>query len=99
MIDAMRPSPVLAALYLDLVREAVGAGTSSVTKPLDRLSQLVNLSIDEVRSTLQELRPPLLEAQGLAASLRIELGDLRGDSDGTDVEFVVDRGCRGAALA
>lgn len=73
--DRLGQSLASARLHLDLVREGLGDAAASVARPLDRLSQLVELAIAEVRSTLTALRPPLLEEHGLAASLRTDLAD------------------------
>ena len=66
-----------ARLHLDLLREALGDPPPAVEKTMDRLSKLLELSVAEVRSTLATLRPPVLESQGLVASLSHEVDDLR----------------------
>jgi PAS domain S-box-containing protein len=59
-----------ARLYLDVALRSAGA---PIPAPLSKLSALLDTAIAEVREVLVDLRPPLLEAQGLARSLRDEV--------------------------
>lgn len=65
-----------ARLYLDVALRSAGAPapvTNGVQGPLSKLSTLLDTAVAEVRDVLVDLRPPLLEAQGLARSLRDEV--------------------------
>lgn len=80
-----------ARLYLDLVRNPSTARPTPGS-PVERLTQLLDQAVDEVRGTLVLLRPPLLEAQGLAASLRTELSGFGMGGLSTEVRLDVHRG-------
>lgn len=62
-----------ARLYLDVIQAAHVAGTSVAPHLVSKSVELVSGAIAEVRNVLLDLRPPLLEEQGLAAALDNEL--------------------------
>lgn len=88
--DRLGQSLGSARLYLDLLRDALGrTPPEPVARSLERLTQLVQLSVGEVRATLAALRPPLLETQGLASALRMELADYDERGPATAVRLQV----------
>jgi PAS domain S-box-containing protein len=75
-----------ARLHLDL---ALGDAADAVSEQrLGRVSTLLNDAIGEVRRVLVELRPPLLQEQGLAAALDNEIR--RSAADGLGVRVRLD---------
>lgn len=62
-----------ARLYLDVIQAAQAEGQAVAPELLSKALALLTGAIAEVRHVLLELRPPLLEDQGLAAALDNEL--------------------------
>lgn len=62
-----------ARLYLDVIQAAQAAGSPVAPHLVSKSVELVSGAIAEVRHVLLDLRPPLLEEQGLAAALDNEL--------------------------
>lgn len=62
-----------ARLYLDVIQSAQADGRPVPPELLNKALTLLTGAIAEVRHVLLELRPPLLEEQGLAAALDNEL--------------------------
>lgn len=60
-------------LYLDMMQTALSAGAPILPALVSKSVALVAGAIAEVRNVLIELRPPLLQEQGLAAALDNEL--------------------------
>ncbi len=76
-----------ARVYLDVALRSL---PPPVPGPLVKLSELVDSAVAQVRDVLVDLRPPLLEAQGLARSLRDEVQRQAGELDDLHVDFAVD---------
>lgn len=78
----------LAAIRLnfDALQADLPADQSSSVYPR-RLDQLITLAISQVRCSLVELRPPLLEELGLIAALEHELGGPGTTHPGTELIF------------
>lgn len=62
-----------ARLYLDVLQASVAENRSGAADMVSKTLEMVTDAIGEVRHVLLELRPPLLEEQGLAAALDNEL--------------------------
>ncbi|MBP8272076.1 MAG: PAS domain-containing protein, partial [Sphaerotilus sp.] len=73
-----------ARLYLDVAMEQAGAAEHDA---LSRGSSLLDTAIAELRHVLRDMRPPLLEEQGLAAALDNELRSSPAQDMGLRVEL------------
>ena len=73
-----------ARLYLDVAMEQAGAAEHDA---LSRGSSLLDTAIAELRHVLRDMRPPLLEEQGLAAALDNELRSSPAQDMGLSVEL------------
>ena len=82
--DRLGQTLTSARLHLDLALGQPAAGGER----LERVSALLDDAIGEVRRVLVELRPPLLQEQGLAAALDNEIR--RGAVSGLDVAVRLD---------
>lgn len=77
-----------ARLYLDVIQAAQLSGAPVAPDLVSRSVELVSGAIAEVRHVLLDLRPPLLEEQGLAAALDNELRN--SPAHGLGVHLVLD---------
>jgi PAS domain S-box-containing protein len=79
-----------ARLYLDVaLMHLTDSNPEARQVPLARVSSLLDGAITEVRHVLRDMRPPLLEDQGLAAALDNELRSSPAQGLGLRAEFEV----------
>jgi len=86
-----RLGQTLTALRLSCEALSVRFGaTEGVGERLDKIDRLSQLALSEVREALVDLRPPLLEDQGLVAALDNEVQLHAGDKGGAALVFDVE---------
>ncbi len=79
------PAQTLAAILMsiDFIRQALKKDPAQVEAELEGLEQSAQKTLKQVRNMLFELRPVMLEAEGLEAALRAYTGRLREADDMT----------------
>ena len=84
-----------ARLYLDVAMARPGPAQNAASGPLAKASGMLDSAIAHVRDVLREMRPPLLEDQGLAAALDNELRASPASDLGLAVELELGTSVRG----
>lgn len=84
-----------ARLYLDVAMARPFPGQDVAAGPMAKASGMLDSAIAQVRDVLRELRPPLLEDQGLAAALDNELRASPASDLGVAVELELGTSVRG----
>lgn len=91
--DQLGQSLAVARLRLDAAAARLGAtAPAPLRDELDRVGSAVDQAIADVRLVLAELRPPMLEEQGLLAALDNEVRARALDDPDVDVLLEVDEG-------
>lgn len=89
--DRLGQTLAVARLSIDsFPRAAAGATEAAIQEGLDRLSKLVNQAVQDVRHALADLRPPVLEEQGLSAALDNEVRSLSATISSPDILLETD---------
>lgn len=88
-----------ARLYLDVAMARPGPAQNVASGPLAKASGMLDSAIAHVRDVLREVRPPLLEDQGLAAALDNELRASPASDLGLAVELELGTSVRGIRWA
>jgi PAS domain S-box-containing protein len=84
--DQLGQTLAVARLNLDACMLALDpAQTDPLGERIRRTAMLIDQAVREVRQVLVDLRPPLLEDQGLAAALENEIGGRVGTGQSTDI--------------
>lgn len=68
--DGMGPALAALALQAETARDLLRCDPAAATVLLDRLVPRLKETVEEVRTLVHDLRPPMLDELGLAAALR-----------------------------